>query len=301
MSAKNKSIGGLGRGLDVLFAENSKSTDSSRVMLRISEIQPRAGQPRKHFDETALSSLADSIAKSGLLQPIIVRSAPGGYYEIIAGERRWRASRMAGLSEVPVVITECDDRTAAEMALIENIQREDLDPIEEAMGYRSLMDEFSLTQEAVSEKVGKSRSAIANSLRLLDLPSDVLALVANKTLSAGHAKALLGLSQRSGISALAAIVAEKELSVRATEELVSSENRRAEKAGREEKSEESADTDRFGVDYKAELERRIRTSLGRRVHIKNSGKIKKLELEYTDDADLEGLLIKLCGEGFFKE
>ena len=185
---------GLGRGLDAIFGENSLPGKSDGViMLRVSDIEPRPGQPRKDFDPEAMAQLADSIATHGLIQPVVVRREENGLYQIIAGERRWRASKMAGLTEIPAVIVDADDRKAAELAIIENIQREDLNPIEEAEAYKALAEEHNMTQEEISRQVSKSRSAVANAMRLLELPDDVIDMVRNNELSAGHARALLGL------------------------------------------------------------------------------------------------------------
>ena len=289
---------GLGRGLDALFAETNESANEEKapVTLNLSLIQPRSGQPRKHFDKDALAVLADSIARNGLIQPIAVRATSNGYYEIIAGERRWRASKLAGLTEVPVVIIDSDDQKTAELSLIENIQREDLNPIEEAMAYRSLINDYKLTQEELSARLGRSRTAIANTMRLLDLPDDLSEKVASGELSEGHGRALLGLRDRSKLSETAKAVCERELSVRQTEELV----RRLNESFGKTKTEESGASVR-DVDYIAELEKRIRNSIGRSVRIVEGRKTKKIEIEYTDNADLDALLRQLCGTDFFNE
>ena len=211
--------GGLGRGLDSLFEDAARDVGGPVSTLPLREIEPDKDQPRKDFDEQALSELADSIARHGLLQPIAVRAAAGGAYKIIAGERRWRAARLAGLSEVPVVIKDVTDAEAMELALIENLQREDLDPVEEAMGYRQLMERCELTQEQTAQKIGKSRSAIANSLRLLNLPDDVLAFLKEGKLSTGHAKVLLGLPDAALMKQAAEAVVGQNLNVRQTEAL----------------------------------------------------------------------------------
>lgn len=211
--------GGLGRGLESLFEDAARDVGGPVSTLPLREIEPDKDQPRKEFDEQALSELADSIARHGLLQPIAVRAAAGGAYKIIAGERRWRAARLAGLSEVPVVIKDVTDAEAMELALIENLQREDLDPVEEAMGYRQLMERCELTQEQTAQKIGKSRSAIANSLRLLNLPEDVLAFLKEGKLSTGHAKVLLGLPDAALQSQAAEAVVGQNLNVRQTEAL----------------------------------------------------------------------------------
>lgn len=291
---------GLGKGLDALFAETSDAIEekTTPTTLRLSEIQPRSGQPRKNFDKDALATLADSIAANGLIQPIAVRATPTGLYEIIAGERRWRASKLAGLTEVPVIILDSDDKKTAELSLIENIQREDLNPIEEAMAYRSLMTEFGLTQEQVADKVGISRAAVANKLRLLDLPQDASKMLADGELSEGHFRALLGLREKSMIADLAKVAAENGLSVRQVEELVRKTNEKLQKA---EDDEDERPRSVKEVDYVAELEKRIRQSIGRRVKIIEGKKTKKLEIEYTDNADLDDLLRALCGEDFLTE
>ena len=211
--------GGLGRGLESLFEDAARDVGGPVSTLPLREIEPDKDQPRKDFDEQALSELADSIARHGLLQPIAVRAAAGGAYKIIAGERRWRAARLAGLSEVPVVIKDVTYAEAMELALIENLQREDLDPVEEAMGYRQLMERCELTQEQTAQKIGKSRSAIANSLRLLNLPDDVLAFLKEGKLSTGHAKVLLGLPDAALQSQAAEAVVGQNLNVRQTEAL----------------------------------------------------------------------------------
>lgn len=211
--------GGLGRGLESLFEDAARDVGGPVSTLPLREIEPDKDQPRKDFDEQALSELADSIARHGLLQPIAVRAAADGAYKIIAGERRWRAARLAGLSEVPVVIKDVTDAEAMELALIENLQREDLDPVEEAMGYRQLMERCELTQEQTAQKIGKSRSAIANSLRLLNLPDDVLAFLKEGKLSTGHAKVLLGLPDAALQSQAAEAVVGQNLNVRQTEAL----------------------------------------------------------------------------------
>lgn len=211
--------GGLGRGLESLFEDAARDVGGPVSTLPLREIEPDKDQPRKDFDEQALSELADSIARHGLLQPIAVRATAGGAYKIIAGERRWRAARLAGLSEVPVVIKDVTDAEAMELALIENLQREDLDPVEEAMGYRQLMERCELTQEQTAQKIGKSRSAVANSLRLLNLPEDVLAFLKEGKLSTGHAKVLLGLPDAALQSQAAEAVVGQNLNVRQTEAL----------------------------------------------------------------------------------
>jgi len=215
----------LGRGLDSLFDDNGMA--ESAVTLPILEVEPNREQPRQDFDEGAMAELSRSVAEHGVLQPILVRPVPGGAYRIIAGERRWRAARAAGLTEIPVVIKELSDAESMAAALIENLQREDLNPMEEARGYRSLMEEFSLTQEETARRVGKSRSAVANALRLLNLPGAVQELVRDKKLTEGHARALMGLDESAAIAPLALEVAEKGLNVRESERLVKRRNEAA--------------------------------------------------------------------------
>lgn len=284
--ARNK---GLGRGLDAIFDDNSVDTphDAGVTKIRLSLIEPKKDQPRKNFDREALASLADSISANGVLQPILVREGIGGMYSIIAGERRWRAAKMAGLSEIPAVVVDADELAAAKFAMIENLQREDLDPTEEARGYAHLMDNFGLTQEEISVQIGKSRSAVANSLRLLDLPDDVLSMVADGTLSAGHGRTLLGLKDRSKITEIATRTAARKLSVRELEALVKKANRVP--VEKEEKE------DIPKVNYLADLEEKVTTSLGRRCRIISTPKVKSVQLEYTDDDDLQALLTSLCG------
>ena len=215
----SKKFGGLGKGLDTIFAENETEDSNSSVMLKISEIEPNRSQPRKDFDENSLSDLAQSISQHGLLQPLLVRPLPIGGYQIVAGERRYRACRMAGLTEVPVTIRELSDTETMELALIENLQREDLSPIEEALGYKALIDEHGFSQEEVATSVGKSRPAIANSLRILKLPDSVLEYVKQDKISAGHARALLMLDSEEDMLELAELIHKKDLSVRQAEKL----------------------------------------------------------------------------------
>lgn len=290
MAAKNS---GLGKGLDAIFEDNfSESNAKAGTMLRITDIEPRSNQPRKVFDEVALSELADSISTHGLIQPVVVREEKSGFYSIVAGERRWRASKLAGLTEIPVVILDIDDAKAAELALVENLQREDLNPIEEAMAYETLANEYSLTQEEISQRIGKSRSAITNSIRLLGLPEDIKDLVAENEISAGHARALLALKDSDKYNEAVHAIITKELSVRDTEKLVKKMNTA--------KPEEEVKTaDRVEVDYRKELERRMTSCLGRRISIKDKGKSKRIEIEYADNKDLDELIIKLCGHNIF--
>ena len=295
--AKSKNTG-LGRGLDAIFADNSNAEENDRIsILRISEIEPNPDQPRKNFDQDALAQLAGSISAHGLIQPIVVRpSKSEGYFEIVAGERRWRAAKMAGLSEVPVIQMDLDDKKAAQIALIENVQREDLNAIEEAEAYAALMDEHGMTQEELSGQVGKSRSAIANSIRLLDLPDSVIAMIKDSKLSAGHARALLGLKKESQIEPAANAAVSKNLSVREVEKLVKNLNKAIESA-----DEEQNEPLHVKVDYIAELAGKMTSRLGRRVQIKDKGKAKKIEICYENDDDLNSIVKLLCGDNIFDE
>ena len=293
---------GFGKGgLDSIFADSYIETKgSSKVTepqtLRLSEIEPKPDQPRKHFDEEALEQLAESIKNHGLLQPIIVRESAGGFYQIIAGERRWRASKLAGLVEVPVIIMEADSLKAAEIAIIENVQREDLNPYEEATAYKALIDQYSLTQEQVSERVGKSRSAIANTMRLLDLPDEVLEMLKTGDISAGHARALLGMKDKDAIVDIAKKILTHSLNVRDTESLVKKLNKLYDDNLKND-SKASVEED-IVVDYAKDLERRAMSLIGKRVKIIDAGKHNKfLQVEYIDNEDLEELLVKICGKG----
>ncbi|MBQ5886198.1 MAG: ParB/RepB/Spo0J family partition protein [Clostridia bacterium] len=287
----------LGRGLDSIFGDNEIETKDSQVQkVRIGMIEPKADQPRQHFDNEALSQLADSIAIHGVLQPILVRpSSRAGFYQIIAGERRWRASKLAGLSEVPVIVVDADELQTAQFALIENLQREDLDAWEEGAAYSRLMRDFGLTQEEVSVKLGKSRSAVANSLRLLDLPEDVVELLRSKQLSAGHCRALLGLKDKEQMFALANRAVVRNLSVREVEAAVKTANRTR-------KEENGPEMDGgVRVDYLAELEKRATSLIGRRVAIQAGKRKKILTVEYQTNEDLEELLTKLCGNEIIEQ
>ena len=294
-----KKNAGLGRGLDAIFLSNAKmddeKTEGKISSLRISQIDPRSEQPRKYFDKDALEALARSITECGVLQPILVREFADGRYQIIAGERRFRASKLAGLSEIPAIILDRDDKATAQIALIENVQREDLNPIEEAMGYKSLIEEYGMTQEELAERVGKSRPAITNAMRLLDLPENVLTLVATGELSAGAARTLLGLKNRDDISLLAERAVEEDLSVRVLEEEVKRMNK---------PKKEDVDEDEKPlpiVDYFRELELRMQSSLGRRVEIKGKGRKKTITLTYEDNEDLDEIIKLLCGPDFLDE
>ena len=292
-----KKPGGLGRDFYSILADNIMGMkEGAATTLRISEVEPRADQPRKQFDREALQALADSIATYGVLQPIIVRPNPNfeGSFEIVAGERRWRAAKMAGLTEIPAVVLDGDDMKIAQVALIENVQREDLNVVEEALGYQTLMDKFDMTQEEVAKQVGKSRPAITNLLRLLDLPEEVLELLRSGELSAGHARALLGLRDPELIPLFANRAVAKGLSVRDVETMVRRQNA--------EPTETLPDIDGGTQNkvYMKDLERRTREALGRKVKITQNDKKKSIELYYDDDEDMEALLTALCGKDFFK-
>lgn len=277
-----KKPSGLGRGLGALLGDDVLKPESAgNLYLPISQVESYSNQPRKSFDETALAELADSIREHGIIQPLTVRKLSSGYYQIIAGERRWRAARMAGLTEVPAVVVEADDRKAAELALVENLQREDLNPMEEAAGFQALMESYHMTQEEAAQRVGKSRSAVANALRLLGLQPSVREKVERGELSAGHARALVPLPAALQEKAAAAIVAGG-LSVRQTEALVK-------KMSSEWKEEPEKETSPR-VDYAAEAQKDLATKLGRGVRIVSGRKKGRIELEYYDLDDLNDLL-----------
>ena len=272
---------GLGKGLGALLGDAALRTDTSdNLYLPISQIEPYANQPRRHFDEEALQDLADSIREHGIIQPLTVRRLSSGYYQIIAGERRWRAARMAGLTQVPVVVIEADDRKAMELAMIENLQREDLNPMEEAAGFQSLIESYHMTQEEAAQRVGKSRSAVTNALRLLGLTPSVRKLVEEGKLSAGHARALVPLSPSLQESAANAIVSGG-LSVRQTEALVK-------RLSAEKKEAQVKDPDE--VDYLAEAQNELKARLCRGVKIVPGRKKGRIELEYYGVDDLNALL-----------
>ena len=273
---------GLGKGLDALLGDEftNEPEVKSSLFLPISQVESCAAQPRKQFDPDALADLADSIRQHGIIQPLTVRKLQSGYYQIIAGERRWRAARMAGLSQVPVVVIEADDRKAMELAMIENLQREDLNPMEEAEGYHTLMEQYGLTQEETSQRVGKSRSAVANALRLLHLSDEVRALVEEGKLSGGHARALVPLTAELQKKA-AAVIIKDDLSVRQTELLV--KKLTADKPQKPAK-------DAGSVDYAAEAARELSERLGRPCKIVTGRKKGRLELEYYGVDDLNALL-----------
>ena len=276
MAAKK---GGLGKGFDSLFLDNSSDvlSDGGSVMLPIGDIEPDRGQPRTKFTEEALAELEASIREFGVLQPLLVRPMSDGSYKIVAGERRWRAARRAELTEVPVIIKSLTDAEAAAIALIENLQREDLNPIEEAAGIKKLIEEYGYTQEEASEKLSKSRPAITNALRLLSLPKDVLKMVEDGVISAGHARALLGLEDEQQISDISKEIVEKQLSVRQTEQLVKA-LKKPKKTVQQKKTRDK---------FYDEVELALSGVLARKVVVSNSGKGGKLEIEFFDQDDLQ--------------
>ena len=280
-----KKIGGLGKGLNAIFMENESEDSNNTVTLKISEIEPNRAQPRRDFDEKALAELADSISQHGVLQPLLVRPLLDGGYQIVAGERRWRASRMAGLTEVPVVIRELSDGETMELALIENLQREDLTPVEEAMGYQQLMDKYSLTQDEVARAVGKSRPAVANALRLLNLPKEVLKLVGNGRISAGHARTLLSFKDPEELDKAARLVSPPDISVRELERLAKKANKAAQEkapAAKEKK-----------LSYYEEVELALKEHLGRRVKVSGTNEKGTLEIDFYGRDDLHDLALLL--------
>ena len=281
----SKKPSGLGRGLGALLGDDVLKTESSgSLSLPLSQVESCSSQPRKLFDEAALAELADSIREHGIIQPLTVRKLSSGYYQIIAGERRWRAARLAGLAEVPAIVIEADDRKATELAMIENLQREDLNPMEEAAGFQSLIENYHMTQEEAAQRVGKSRSAVANALRLLGLTPAVRRLVEDGQLSAGHARALLPLSSAAQESAASAVVSGG-LSVRQTEAL-------AKRLAAKKKEIPAAVP--AGVDYTAEAQKDLSSRLGRGVKIVTGRKKGRIELEYYGLDDLNDLLDALA-------
>lgn len=279
-----KKLGGLGKGLNAIFIENDSEDNNGSITLKISEIEPNRSQPRKEFDEKALNELAESISKHGLLQPLLVRPLPLGGYQIVAGERRYRACRMAGITEVPVIIRELGDTETMEIALIENLQREDLTPIEEALGYQVLIDEHGFSQEEVAQSVGKSRPAITNALRLLKLPQSILDLVSDGKISAGHARALLTLEDEKLMQELAEEIIKKDLSVRQVEKIC----KQKPKPEKEEVPEKKPS-------FYSMVELALNESLGRKIKVsKNKGKQGGiLQIEFYSDEELTELSNKL--------
>ena len=281
-------LGGLGKGLDALFVDND-TKDSGNMMLRLSSIEPNKDQPRKQFDEDALMELADSIRQHGVIQPLLVRPLDNGMYQLVAGERRWRASRMAGLMEVPVVIRDLSDHEAMEIALIENLQRKDLNVIEEALGYQQLMDKYDMTQEKVAERVGKSRPAVANALRLLNLPEQVIDMVKAGEVTAGHARALLKLDDEGEIIDIAKKIQKGRYSVRDVEKITA---KKKEETKEVKEKTESVWQNSF---YK-EMELALATELGRKVKVTVSEKGNgSIELDFMSKEDLADIAARLTG------
>lgn len=283
MAAKEKK--GLGTGLGVLFGADEFDDEAEQLTLPISKVEPRSEQPREYFDQEALEALADSISQYGLIQPITVRKLDSGYYQIIAGERRWRASRLVGLTEVPVRVIEADDRRTAELALVENLQREDLNPIEEAKGYKLLIEEYGLTQEDAARSVGRSRPAVTNAMRLLMLTPPVMEMVEKGKLSAGHARAILSVSEPSKQLAAANEIIKKNYSVRKAEQLAARIAREPRQA-----PEESGE---ISVDYAAEISNELSKKLGRKVKLIDGKRNGKIEIEFYGADDREALIEKL--------
>lgn len=275
--------GGLGKGLDAIFHDNARADDGGAVELNINELEPNRGQPRKEFSEEAMRELADSIAQHGVLQPLLVRPLLSGGYQIVAGERRWRASRMAGLATVPALIRELTDSEVMQIALIENLQREDLKPLEEAQGYQALMEEFGFTQDEISKSVGKSRPAVTNALRLLNLPEAVRSMLARGDLSAGHARTLLSFKDEAAMLTAAKRVVAEGLSVRELEKMAKKANA--------EKPEAVRSTRR--IRYYDEAELALRDTLNRVVHVGGTKKKGVLSIEFYGEDDLKNLLDEL--------
>ena len=282
--------GGLGKGLDALFMDNETVDSGGVVTLRLSQIEPNRDQPRKIFSEEALNELADSIREHGVLQPLLVRPLPGGSYQLVAGERRWRASRMAGLQEVPVVIREMDEEQAMEIALIENLQREDLNAIEEATGYKQLMERYGMTQEQVAKRVGKSRPAIANALRLLNLPQKVMDMVGEGEVSPGHARALLAFADQDRIVEFALKVKTGKYSVRDIERMAKNQDEKKEKAAKA--PEEPAWGGKSA--FLTEMEIAMSMEMGRKVRIIPNGEGGTLQIQFWDEEDLKSLAEKFA-------
>lgn len=282
--------GGLGKGLDALFMDNETVDSGGVVTLRLSQIEPNRDQPRKIFSEEALNELADSIREHGVLQPLLVRPLPGGSYQLVAGERRWRASRMAGLQEVPVVIREMDEEQAMEIALIENLQREDLNAIEEATGYKQLMERYGMTQEQVAKRVGKSRPAIANALRLLNLPQKVMDMVGEGEVSPGHARALLAFDDQDRIVEIAQKVKTGKYSVRDIERMAKNQDEKKEKAAKA--PEEAAWGGKSA--FLTEMEIAMSMEMGRKVRIIPNGEGGTLQIQFWDEEDLKSLAEKFA-------
>lgn len=277
-------LGGLGMGLDAIFDDNTLEEKESIRHVRLTEVEPNKNQPRKRFDDAEIQTLADSIREHGLIQPITVRTIVDGRYQIVAGERRWRACKMAGVSEIPIIVRELSDEDTAKIALIENVQRADLNPIEEAAAYKQLIEQYGVTQEAIAKMVGKSRSVIANSVRLLNLPEEVQDMLKNDEISVGHAKALAAIEDEETLIEVARKAAEGLLTVRAIERLA------AELAKGEDVPEAKSDADRRIINYYTEMEISLHERLGRKVRI-NAGKNGKgsLVIDFFDKEDLNSI------------
>lgn len=286
MAAKK---GGLGKGLDAIFSENDMEDSNTAVAIRIDELEPNRAQPRKSFDDESIAELADSISQHGVLQPLLVRPLIGGGYQIVAGERRWRAARMAGVKEVPAVVRDLSESEVMQLALIENLQREDLNPLEEAGGYQALIEEYGFTQEDVARTVGRSRPAVANALRLLALPEDLRELVSEGVLSAGHARTLLAFPDEESMRRAAKLAVEQELSVRQLEKLAQSAKEQLEE------QEEKRESPKRRIPYFDEVELALNEHLGRRVAVKGNKKKGTLQIEFYGEDDLAELL-KLFGD-----
>lgn len=289
--------GGLGKGLEAIFMENSLDNDNDPVTLRIENIEPNRNQPRREFDEAALAELADSVSQHGVLQPLLVRPLANGSYQIVAGERRWRACRMAGILEVPVVIRDLSDSEVLELALIENLQREDLSPVEEALAYRALMETYDFSQEDLSRSVGKSRPHITNMLRLLNLPENILAMMNEGKLSAGHGRALLSFKNQEDMQFAANLVYEKGISVRELEHLAKKSN----SILADDSEDKSQDQQKIKLSMRNsffdEVELALNEHLSRKVKVINKPNEKKgvLEIEYYNEEDLADLARILGG------
>lgn len=285
-----KKTGGLGRGLEALISDNFVEEGGSEqaVRLKIMDIEPNRDQPRKVFDEKSLSELADSISQHGILQPLLVRPVINGSYQLVAGERRWRAARLAGLTEVPVIIKEMSDEEVIAIAMIENLQREDLNPLEEALGYKNMMETLNITQSEAAEKIGKSRPVIANALRLLSLPSEVQQMLNDNLITAGHARALLGFENTEDMISTAKLIVRDDISVREIERLV-----------KRSKKEPAAHKPQKKEKFYSEVELALRNNLGRKIKIRENGKkgAGTLEIEFFDQQDLENIAMMLENYG----
>ena len=303
--AEKKMRGGLGRDLYNIFDDNDGGDrkDALAEKINITSISPRKDQPRKTFEKEALELLADSISKYGVLQPILVREDGfgGNSYEIIAGERRWRAAKLAGLSEIPAIVVDGDELKAAQIAIIENVQREDLNPVEEAMAYEALIEKFGLKQDEVAQQVGKSRPAVANMLRLLELPEEALQLLRDGDISTGHARALLALENEDAIVLLAKKAVENNMSVCEVEAAVKKINDAATAAEAEDEIAAPSPYKMMARSYMRDLERRSMEALGRKVRILQTSRKRVVELSFDSNDDLEVLLTAICGQEIFNE